>query len=65
MSSNNFNEETLNPAIIELVELGNDYNKVFPNSNTIISSTDEKTTREQIRERLRKTIELAKLLSDN
>lgn len=57
-------EENLNPEIIDLIELGNDWNKAFPkNSNTIISSTEEGTSREQIRERIKAALERSKALA--
>jgi len=63
LSSNNLNEETLNPEIIDLVELGNKWNQAFPNSGTTLFNVNENLTREDIRKRLHEALEKAKILS--
>lgn len=66
-------EQTVNPFIVELVELGNEYNKKYPNSGYTICKVGV-TTKEEIRQNLKnafadmkarmKRVETEMLISD-
>lgn len=64
MNSNNLDEQKINPEIIELIQLGNDWNKAFP-GNTTLFRVGEPTSREEIRERLRESLNRHKELIKN